>query len=241
MKRFIDIIGSTLGLIIFSPLLVIAIFFIWLEDKKSPFYIAKRVGKKGRLFNMVKLRSMVVNAHKTGVASTSENDIRITSIGKIIRKYKLDELSQLWNVLLGDMSLVGPRPNVQSETNLYTDVEQNILLIKPGITDFSSIIFSDESKILKDFINPDLAYNQLIRPYKSRFCLFYIDNRNILIDFILILITIVGIKSRVKSLKLISFLLKKINAPDNLVKVALRKEKLMPIPPPGSNEIVMER
>ena len=139
MKRIIDILGSIIGLIIFSPVLLITIFLIWFEDKKSPFFIAKRVGKKGRLFNMIKLRSMVVNAHKTGVESTSENDLRITSVGKLIRKYKLDELSQLWNVLLGDMSLVGPRPNVQNETKMYTKVEKKLLKIKPGITDFSSI------------------------------------------------------------------------------------------------------
>ena len=197
-------------------------------EDRNLLFIAK-VGK-GRLFNMIKLRSMVVNAHKTGVESTSENDLRITSIGKFIRKYKLDELSQLWNVLLGDMSLVGPRPNVQSETNLYTKVEKKLLKIKPGITDFSSIVFSDESKILSNFDDPDLAYNQLIRPWKSRLGLFYVEKNNIFIDIYLILITIVGIKSRVKSLLLISSFLKRLNAPKNLVRLALRKDCLKPYP-----------
>ena len=126
---------------------------------------------------MVKIRSMIINADKTGVDSTSSDDMRITSVGKVIRKLKLDELSQLWNVLIGDMSLVGPRPNVKSETDLYTKIEKNLLNVKPGITDFSSIVFSDEGDILSGSDDPDLLYNQLIRPWKSRLSLFYIEKR----------------------------------------------------------------
>ena len=121
---------------------------------------------------MIKLRSMIVNAEKSKVDSTSSNDPRITKIGKIIRKLKLDELSQLFNVFIGEMSLVGPRPNVKRETDLYTKVEKNLLSVKPGITDFASIIFSDESEILKNVDDPDISYNQLIRPWKSRLGLF---------------------------------------------------------------------
>jgi len=120
IKRALDIAISLIGLTCFSPILLFASILVWSNDKKSPFYVPPRVGKKGTIFYMVKLRSMVVNADKAGIDSTSNSDQRITSIGKIIRKYKLDELTQLWNVLRGDMSLVGPRPNVKAEVDIYT-------------------------------------------------------------------------------------------------------------------------
>ena len=139
MKRLFDIIFSFLGLLIISPVMLTFMYVIWRQDHHSPFYIAPRVGKNGKLFNMVKLRSMIVGADKTGVASTSSEDQRITGVGRTIRRYKLDELSQLWNVLLGQMSFVGPRPQVQKDVNLYTNEERSLLNVKPGITDFSSI------------------------------------------------------------------------------------------------------
>ena len=113
MKRFIDIFVSMTGLLAGSPFLMLFMYLVYRQDKKSPFYIAPRVGKGGRLFKMIKLRSMSVNADKTGVDSTSADDARITPVGEMIRKYKLDEFTQLFNVLVGDMSLVGPRPNVK--------------------------------------------------------------------------------------------------------------------------------
>ena len=130
IKRFIDILASFFGLLFFSPILMIAMFLKWKKDKKSPFYIAPRLGKNGIPFKMIKLRSMVVDADKSGVVSSSNNDMRITPIGHKIRKYKLDEFIQLWNVLNGDMSLVGPRPNVKDETDLYTDIEKKLLFKK---------------------------------------------------------------------------------------------------------------
>ena len=163
MKRLFDIVCSSLGLIVASPVLCPVIFLVWRQDKQSPFYVAPRVGKNGIPFKMVKLRSMIVNADRSGVDSTSVNDQRITKVGHFIRRSKLDELTQLWNVLIGDMSLVGPRPNVRRETDLYTKLEQKLLTVKPGITDFASIVFSDEGDILKDVEDPDIAYNQLIR------------------------------------------------------------------------------
>ena len=175
IKRVFDFTAAFSGLLIFSPFLTVVIITIWLQDFKSPFYISDRVGKNEKVFSIVKLRSMVVDADKTGVDSTASNDARITVVGHVIRKYKLDELSQLWNVLKGDMSLVGPRPNVQRETNLYTQKEKELLQVKPGITDFASIVFADEGQILSDKENPDLAYNQLIRPGKSELGLFYIQ------------------------------------------------------------------
>ena len=136
------------------------LFLIWWQDKHSPFYIAPRTGRNERPFRMVKLRSMVINADKSGVDSTAANDRRITGVGQFVRRYKLDELTQLWNVLKGDMSLVGPRPNVERETRMYTPVEKRLLSVRPGITDYASIVFADEGDILKEYADPDIAYTR---------------------------------------------------------------------------------
>ena len=241
IKRLVDILASLFGLLITSPILLPVMFLVWKEDKKSPFYIAPRSGRNGTIFKMVKLRSMVVDADKTGVDSTSGNDMRITPIGHKIRRYKLDELVQLWNVLIGDMSLVGPRPNVKTETDLYTDVEKKLLLVRPGITDFSSIVFSDEGEILEGRDNPDLAYNQLIRPWKSRLGLIYIKNQSFLLDLQLVLYTVVAIISKQKALIWVVEKLKKLNVDAETIKISKRKVSLYPFPPPGSDEIVNSR
>ncbi|MFA7709780.1 MAG: sugar transferase [Candidatus Neomarinimicrobiota bacterium] len=241
VKRIFDFLIALIGLILLSPILLIFMFLIWLEDRHSPFYLAPRVGKNGKMFKMVKLRSMVVNADKSGVDSTSSSDSRITKIGYIIRKYKLDEFSQLINVFIGQMSLVGPRPQVQRDVELYTDIEKNLLDVNPGITDFSSIIFSDEGEILKDSKNPDLDYNQLIRPWKSRLGLFYIRNRSFFIDIKIILMTIMAIVSKSKALKSVNRQLVKLGASKELIDIASRKDILVPFPPPGSDEIVTSR
>ena len=241
IKRLVDILASLFGLLITSPILLPVMFLVWKEDKKSPFYIAPRSGRNGTIFKMVKLRSMVVDADKTGVDSTSGNDMRITPIGHKIRRYKLDELVQLWNVLIGDMSLVGPRPNVKSETDLYTDVEKELLLVRPGITDFSSIVFSDEGEILEGRDDPDLAYNQLIRPWKSRLGLIYIKNQSFLLDLQLVLYTVVAIISKQKALVWVVEKLKKLNVDAETIKISKRRVSLYPFPPPGSSEIVSSR
>src|SRR5690242_14885588 len=127
MKRLFDILVAVLGLALTLPLLFTACVLIWLQDFASPFYIAPRVGQNGKTFKMIKLRSMILKADKLGISSTSASDRRITPIGKAIRSYKLDEIPQLWNVLVGEMSLVGPRPNVQHKgVELYTEVEQRL-------------------------------------------------------------------------------------------------------------------
>ena len=240
-KRLVDILASFFGLLITSPILLPVMFLVWKEDKKSPFYIAPRSGRNGTIFKMVKLRSMVVDADKSGVDSTSGNDMRITPIGHKIRRYKLDELIQLWNVLIGDMSLVGPRPNVKTETDLYTNVEKGLLLVRPGITDFSSIVFSDEGEILEDKDDPDLAYNQLIRPWKSRLGLAYIENQSIFLDMQIIFYTVVAIISKPKALTWVAKKLDNLNVDAGTVKVSKREVNLVPFPPPGSDEIVSSR
>jgi lipopolysaccharide/colanic/teichoic acid biosynthesis glycosyltransferase len=241
IKRSLDITISLIGLICFSPILLFVSILVWSNDKKTPFYIPPRVGKKGKIFYMIKLRSMVVNADKVGINSTSNNDLRITSIGQKIRKYKLDELTQLWNVLLGDMSLVGPRPNVKAEVDLYTDVEKELLSAKPGITDFSSIVFSDEGKILEDKKDPDLAYHQLIRPWKSRLGLIYIKHQSILLDIEIIIYTFVALISKRTALNWVSKKLENFGVDRDLVNISKREIELFPYPPPGAHYVITSR
>ena len=241
MKRLFDILVSFFGLIALSPILLPVIILVYLQDFYSPFYISSRVGKNGSIFKMVKLRSMIKNADKSGVDSTSANDNRITPVGHFIRKFKLDELTQLINVFVGNMSFVGPRPNIKRETDLYTSMEKNLLKVKPGITDIASIVFSDEGDILKNSKDPDIDYNQLIRPGKSELGLFYVKNSNILMDINLIFITIFGLFSRNYSLKKLRRLLRKYNADERIIEIASRSKKLTPSPPPGSSEIVTHR
>src|SRR6185312_1631464 len=176
--------------------LVLTGLAILLYDFGSPFYIATRVGLAGRPFRMIKFRSMVLKADRSGVTSTSATDARITPVGRLVRKCKLDELVQLWNVLIGEMSLVGPRPNVPSGVAVYTAEELGLLEVKPGITDFASIVFADEGDILSGRPDPDLAYDQLIRPWKSRLGLFYIGKRSLSLDCKVILLTLLALVSR---------------------------------------------
>ena len=241
MKRTFDIIFSILLLIIFAIPLIFISMLIWLQDFNSPFYLAPRVSKGGGKFTMIKLRTMINNADKSKVDSTTSDDARITKIGKLVRKFKFDELAQLINVLNGTMSFVGPRPQVQRDVNLYTKKEEKILLAKPGITDFSSIVFSDEGDILQGFKDPDLAYNQIIRPWKSRLAIFYIENRSFILDIKLITLTAYSFVNKKKTLQIISNILENLNAKQNLVDIVLRKNDLIPTPPPGSSDIVTER
>ena len=241
IKRLFDLTVSLIALIILFPIISIFSFLIWIQDWKSPFYIAQRVGKNGKLFKMIKFRSMIVNADKSGVDSTAENDTRITSLGRFIRKYKIDELPNFFNITSGEMSFVGPRPNVKRETDLYTDEEKLLLSVRPGITDFSSIIFSDESEILKGSKDPDLDYNQLIRPWKSRLGILYIKNKTFIMDIYLIILTAVSIFSREKSLLLINKLLSNNKADEQLLSICLRTKALEPFHPPGTNSIVISR
>ncbi|MEE8056414.1 MAG: sugar transferase [Pseudomonadales bacterium] len=241
MNRLFDIVASAFGLILLSPLLLPVMFLVWKQDGHSPFYVAPRVGKNERIFIMLKMRSMVVNADSSCVDSTGANDMRITAVGHFIRRYKLDELTQLWNVLKGDMSLVGPRPNVQRETDLYTAEEKELLSVKPGITDFSSIVFSDEGDILEGKEDPDLTYNQIIRPWKSRLGLVYVKNQSIPLNIKLIFWTVLAIVSKDLVLEKVSAALKQLGVDEGLIQVASREDELEPFPPPGSTEIVTSR
>jgi lipopolysaccharide/colanic/teichoic acid biosynthesis glycosyltransferase len=238
-KRAFDIAVASFGLLVFSPLLVAVMFAIWIQDWQSPFYIAPRAARGGGVFQMVKFRSMVVNADKIGGASTSATDRRITPLGRIVRAYKLDELIQLWNVLKGDMSLVGPRPQVLNDAAHYTHIEMRMLSIRPGITDPASIVFSDEGEILKDSADPDLLYNQIIRPWKSRLALAYIDHRGFWIDLWLIVLTVLVVMNKPRALRALGTLLWGWQLDPLVVRMAARQEPLLAYPPPGA-EIVAQ-
>lgn len=241
MKRLFDIVAAFLGLMIFSPLLLVVSILVWLQDRHSPFYIPIRVGRGEKTYRMIKLRSMVVRADASKVDSTANNDPRITIIGRTIRRCKFDEIPQLWNVLVGEMSLVGPRPNVSRETDLYTGEEKRLLSVRPGITDISSIVFADEGSILEGKPDPDLTYNQIIRPYKSRLGLLYIAHRGVMLDLKLILLTLLSAVNRRATLDRISKIVEKLGAPPDLVEVATRRSPLQPSPPPGASGIVTNR
>jgi lipopolysaccharide/colanic/teichoic acid biosynthesis glycosyltransferase len=238
MKRALDIAVAAAGLLAASPLLAVVLFLVWRQDGHTPFYFGMRVGRDGRPFRMVKIRSMTVNADRSGVNSTAGDDRRITPVGAFVRRWKLDELTQLWNVLRGEMSLVGPRPQVAADVARYTAVERGLLAARPGITDFASIVFADEGDILRGQAEPDLAYNQLIRPLKSRLGLFYAEHRTIAVDLALVALTVIGIVSRQRALAGVAGLLRRLGAPADLVEAARRTMPLRPAPPPGAADIV---
>lgn len=233
MKRIFDILIAVCGLVATFPILLPVVVIIWLQDFRMPFYIAPRVGLGGGLFRMVKLRSMVVDADRSGVNSTSVTDNRITPIGYFVRKYKLDELTQLWNVLLGDMSVVGPRPNVVSGVAIYTEAERKLLSVRPGITDIASIVFADEGEILRDSSDPDGEYDRLIRPWKSRLGLLYIENCSLWLDAELIGVTTLALFSRQTGLRRVQSIVRRLGADVSLVAVSGRAVELTPAIPPS--------
>src|SRR5512146_82111 len=188
-KRLFDVVLAAIGVVMFSPILAVIAILIKLEDRASVFYRGLRIGRQGKPFRVYKFRTMVVNAEKIGGPSTSDDDPRITRIGKHLRKYKLDELPQLFNVLKGDMSFVGPRPEVKSEVDLYPPQERELLTVRPGITDYASIEFHDEGAILKGSADPHEAYRLLIRPRKIELGLQYVREHSLLTDLRILWLT----------------------------------------------------
>ncbi len=191
IKKIFDIIASVTGLIILSPLLFVIALGIKIDSKGPFLYRGRRVGKGGKPFYMYKFRTMVVNAEQLGGPTTSEDDTRVTNVGRFLRKHKLDELPQLINVLKGEMSLVGPRPEVSQVINLLPREKQNIILsVKPGITDFASLQFSEEGKIVSRVKDPHEAYLKKIWPAKIRLQLKYVEEQSFFTDIRIILKTI---------------------------------------------------
>lgn len=190
MIRFFDFIFSLCGIILLFPVFLILYITICLESKGGGFYKQLRVGRDGKDFYVYKFRSMRIGADKQGLITVGGRDPRITHIGYFIRKYKLDELPQLLNVLKGDMSLVGPRPEVRKYVDLYTDEQRRVLSVCPGITDYASIEYVDENTILGQADDADKAYIEQILPDKIRYNMKYINHRSVKEYFRVIFMTI---------------------------------------------------
>lgn len=237
LKRAFDVVVALCGLILLLPLLVLIALAVFLEDRRSPWFCGVRVGRGGRRFRMIKFRTMIPDAWKSGVSSTALGDRRITRVGKHLRRAKLDELPQLWNVLLGDMSLVGPRPQVESEAALYTAEEQLLLDVRPGVTDLASIIFADEGEILAGSTDPDLCYEQRIRPWKSRLALLHLEWQSFAVDLKILALTLLAAISRAKALAGVVRMLDSWDADPLLRRMAAREEPLLAWPPPGAERM----
>lgn len=186
MKRLFDIIASGCGLLVLSPLFFIVAIWIKLDSKGPVFYKQIRVGRYGKDFKLFKFRSMRVGADKKGLITIGGHDPRVTRSGYFIRKYKLDEFPQLINVFIGDMSLVGPRPEVRKYVDLYTPEQLHVLYVRPGITDLASIRYRNENEILETVENPEQYYIDVIMPDKLRINLEYVANHSFFYDIKLI-------------------------------------------------------
>lgn len=238
LKRAFDIVFSLGLLLVTSPLLVGCLAAVWLQDRHSPFYKAPRVARGGGLFTMIKIRSMVVNADKSGPNSTGSSDRRITGVGRFIRRYKIDELSQFLNVVAGSMSVVGPRPQTRAwGVDLYTAEEMALLSVRPGITDLSSIVFSDEGEILAGADHADLEYNRVIRPWKSRLGLFYIRHMSLGLDLRICWLTFLAITNKPRALAGIEAILRRHGADPDLIAVCRRQDPVPAAPPPGADVV----
>jgi lipopolysaccharide/colanic/teichoic acid biosynthesis glycosyltransferase len=193
LKRTFDIVASFFGLVVFSPLLLFIAIWIKLDSPGPVFYRGRRAGKDGKPFGIFKFRSMVVNADKIGGPSTSGDDPRVTRSGRFVRKCKLDEISQLINVLRGDMSMVGPRPEIVAKAEKFDAEARKTLAVRPGITDWASIWNADEGGVLAGAPDPDAAYERVIFPTKLKLQLYYLETRGFFGDIKIILYTILRI------------------------------------------------
>ena len=193
MIRFFDFILSLVGLVVLAPIFIVLAIWIKIDSKGPVFYKQVRVGQNSIDFGLFKFRSMVVDADKKGLITVGGRDPRITRSGYFIRKYKLDELPQLINVLVGDMSLVGPRPEVRKYVDLYTDEQQKVLSVKPGITDYASIEYMDENEVLGKSSDPEKTYIEEIMPEKIKYNMKYIQNKNVSEYFKIIFLTLLKI------------------------------------------------
>lgn len=192
MKRLFDIVCSFFGLVFLSPLFIFLSLWVGLSSRGGVFYKQRRVGLNGRDFTLYKFRSMAVGSDKKGLLTVGGKDSRVTKAGYFIRKYKLDELPQLFNVLKGDMSFVGPRPEVRKYVDMYSEEQKRVLSVRPGITDIASMKYRNENDILAKAENPEQYYIDVIMPDKLALNLEYIDTRNFFRDIKLIFRTIAG-------------------------------------------------
>lgn len=192
-KRVFDLLFSVIGLVAITPVMLILAFIITIDSKGGVFYKQVRIGKNQKPFSLYKFRSMRTDADKKGLLTVGNNDSRITKIGYYLRKYKLDELPQLINVLFGNMSFVGPRPEVEKYVKLYNQEQLMVFNVKPGITDWASIKYVNENEILAKSSQPEKTYIEEIMPAKLKLNLEYVKHNNIFVDIKIILLTIKAI------------------------------------------------
>ena len=190
MTRFCDILFSLLGLLFLSPLFLVLAIWIKIDSSGPVFYKQRRVGRDNKDFMLYKFRSMRMGADKYGLITVGGRDPRVTRSGYFIRKYKLDELPQLINVLNGDMSLVGPRPEVRKYVDMYTDEQRKVLSVRPGITDYASIKYVDENVLLEKSADPEKIYIENVMPDKLQYNMLYIENATLSEYFKIIFLTI---------------------------------------------------
>ena len=190
MKRLFDFIVSLGGVIVLSPILLILSLLVFFNMGRPVFYLQKRIGLNGKPFKIIKFRSMVKDAETKGPSFTAGGDPRITPIGRFLRKYKLDELPQLLNVIKGDMSFVGPRPEVAEYVEMYTEEQKKVLTVRPGLTDTASIVYRDEETVLARYEDSSKAYIEKIMPAKLRLNLAYLEKAGFAADLGLIFKTL---------------------------------------------------
>lgn len=189
-KRTFDILFSVIGILIVLPFLLIIFLVVVLESRGGFFYFQKRVGKGNKDFNLFKIRTMYKDSDKKGLLTVGDDDKRITRTGRFLRKYKIDELPQLFNILSGKMSFVGPRPEVRKYIEMYTDEQLKVLSVKPGLTDFASLLYYDENSLMSKYENFEEVYIKAIMPRKLRLNMIYLNNQSICLDIKIILKTI---------------------------------------------------
>lgn len=199
-KRLMDVVFSLVGLLVLSPLMLLIAVLMKQSSPGPVLYAGTRIGRFGKPFRLFKFRTMVVNADKIGGPSTADDDPRVTRVGRVLRRYKLDEIPQLINVLKGEMSFVGPRPEVASEVETYSPEQRRLLEVLPGITDWASMRFHNEGEILKGSVDPHETYREKIRPEKIRLGLEYVQRRSFWVDMQILTGTVgLLVKTRAKS------------------------------------------
>jgi lipopolysaccharide/colanic/teichoic acid biosynthesis glycosyltransferase len=237
-RTALDRTAAALAIVVLMPVIALALAATWAVDRRNPVYVSLRAGRNGVAFRMLKIRTMIVTDGRSGQMTTAADDPRLTWLGRLLRGCKLDELLQLVNIVRGEMSVVGPRPQLLPEVATYTEEERGLLGVAPGLTDFSSIIFWDLAEIVRAKPDAHLAYQQLVRPWKSRLGLFYVRHSSVPLDMLIVLATLCSMVHRPTGLALVVWTLRVWGAQQDLIAVARRSEPLKPTPPPGAARVV---
>lgn len=233
-KRPLELIITIMALAIAAPVVLPILGIVWSRDLRPPIRLATRIGKNGRPFRLATLRATTATAVPTANLPDARRSAEPDWLDRITRKLRFDTLLPLCNVIAGHMSLVGPQPSLPSEAAGFTSIEKRLLDVRPGVTDFAAIVFADECDILRNSADPELDFNRLIRPWKSRLGLFYIENRSLALDRDLLLATCVSIGSRRRGRALIERRLAELEAPPEIREIASRRVALAPCLPPGA-------